>query len=387
MALLPIIGIDIRLVSEERTGDSIVFRELTRALLRERGSFRFRLYTHVTDAAALSELRAVLLCADRSDVELVSLPYSQNRFVWNALTLPLELLRHPIDIYHTQYIAPLFLPSATKLVTHIHDVSFAVHPEWIAPSDRLFLEQLIPRSLERSQLIVAPSRFTQSEIERIYPKTRGRVKVIANATAEAWLGRPVAVEAIQAARERFKLPKRYLIATGTMQPRKNIPFLIRLWRERPAAFQDLGLVLTGNPLGHHVDPEVQAQMEGITFTGYLGTEDLRAVTAGAEVLVFPSLYEGFGLPLLEAFASDVPVVASHIPPFEEVGGDAVTFIDPANLAQAKEALYSLLIDETRKQRLVALGRGRLVLFDWNQSADQLAREYRSLALPAGDPKS
>lgn len=382
MPELPIIGIDIRLVSEERTGDSMVFRYLTRALLRHRGEFRYRLYTHVTETRALDKLHHELDCEGREDIEIVSLPGSRNRFVWNAVALPIELWRRPVSVYHTQYIAPLWLPRSVKLVTHVHDVSFAAHPEWIARSDRFFLSLLIPRSLHRSDRIVAPSQFTQEEITRYYPATQGKVVVIPNAVGEEWL-QPISAELLASVRTKYQLPKRYIIASGTMQPRKNIPFLLEAWAKRPDSLHEVGLVLTGNPLGHHVDTRLgTVSTEGIIFTGYVPTDELRALIAGAELLAFPSLYEGFGIPMLEAFAVGTPVWASDIPPFREVGGGAFTPFDPDNLAEAQEILYSLFVDEARQERLASLGRERLLAFSWSKSADTLLALYRKLCFPS-----
>lgn len=382
MHKLQIIGIDVRLVSEERTGDSMVFRYLTRALLKKRGEFHYRLYTHVTETEALDTLRHELECEGREDVEIVSLPGSHNRFVWNALTLPMELWRRPVSVYHTQYIAPLWLPRSVKLVTHVHDVSFAAHPEWIARSDRFFLNLLIPRSLRRSDRIVVPSQFTQEEIIRYYPVTQGKVMVIPNAVGEEWL-EPIEPDLREVVRAKYQLPKRYIIASGTMQPRKNIPFLVEAWAKRPESLHEVGLVLTGNPLGHHVDTRVGAvSTEGIVFTGYVPTAELRALMAEAEVLAFPSLYEGFGIPLLEAFAVGTPVWASDIPPFHEVGGEAFASFDPTSLAEAQEILYSLFVDEAKQERLANLGCERLPAFSWSQSADRLSVLYRKLCFPS-----
>jgi glycosyltransferase involved in cell wall biosynthesis len=376
-----IVGIDVRLVTEERTGDSMVFRYLTRALLASSETgFLYRLYTHVVDEESLQRLKELLDCTERDDVEIVSLSGSSNRFIWNGYSLPRELQRRPVDIYHTQYIAPLWLPRKTKLVTHVHDISFAAHPEWIAPKDRFFLHLLIPRSLKRSDLLIVPSDFTRTEIEEYYPAMRGKIKVVPNAVGEEWL-RSENDETIKLeVQKKYNLTKRYIVAAGTMQPRKNIPYLIQLWKERPASLQEVGLVLTGNPMGHHVDERIDSRdQSGIIFTGYVDIDELRAIVAGAEILAFPSLYEGFGIPLLEAFATGVPVLASDIPPFREVGALAIAYIDPRNLAHGKEVLYSLLIDEARKKRLVEAGRSRLALYNWEKSALLLSEAYQSLS--------
>ncbi len=377
---LPTVGIDIRLIGKQRTGDEVVFFNLTRALLQEgKGQFYFHLFTHEKEETKLIELRAQLECLGREDVKFVSVPLGRNRFLWNMLALPLQLFRQPVDIYHTQYIAPLFLPSRVKLVTHIHDVSFAAHPEWIAPRDRFFLNLLIPRSLRRSDKIIAPSQFTKNEIETYYPYTHGKVSIIPNAVGREWMN-PVSAEEVQKVQKEYGLPERYIIASGTMQPRKNIPLLVEAWANRPAGLHDVGLVLTGNRFGHHVDARLHDPkvIEEIVFPGYVDLDTLRVLVRGASVSVFSSLYEGFGIPLLEAFASRVPVLASRIAPFQEVGGGGFLPFDPLNIDEMKKNLYSLLIDRDVQQRLIQAGEERLRLFSWEKSAELLLTEYRIL---------
>lgn len=377
---LPIVGIDIRLIGQQRTGDEVVFFNLTRALLQEgKGQYRFHLFTHEKEEKKLAELRVQLECLGREDVKFVSVSFGRNRFVWNMLALPFELFRRPVDIYHTQYIAPLFVPSQVKLVTHIHDVSFAAYPKWIAPRDRFFLHLLIPRSLRRADKIIAPSQFTKNEIETYYPFTQGKVSIIPNAASREWLT-PIPEGAIEKMRVEYGLPQRYIIASGTMQPRKNIPLLIEAWAERPKELQDVGLVLTGNRFGHHVDSRLldSKAIDQIIFPGYVDLSTLRTLVKGASVSVFPSLYEGFGIPLLEAFASHTPVLASNILPFKEVGGGAFLSFDPASIDEMKKNLYSLLIDRDLQNRLIQAGEGRLQLFSWEKSAQSLLLEYRAL---------
>ncbi len=377
---LPIVGIDIRLIGKQRTGDEVVFFNLTRALLQKgKGQFYFHLFTHEKEETKLVALRTQLECLGREDVKFVSVAFGKNRFLWNMLALPLQLFRQPVDIYHTQYIAPLFLPSRVKLVTHIHDVSFAAHPEWIAARDRFFLNLLIPRSLHRSDKIIAPSQFTKNEIEIYYPYTQGKVSIVPNAAGREWMS-PVPVEEVEKVQKKYGLPERYIIASGTMQPRKNIPLLVEAWAKRPEELRDIGLVLTGNRFGHHVDVRLHDPkvIEEIIFPGYVDLDMLRVLVKGASVSVFPSLYEGFGIPLLEAFASRVPVLASRIAPFQEVGGGGFLSFDPLNIDEMKKNLYSLLIDRDVQQRLIQAGEERIRLFSWEKSAEVLLTEYRTL---------
>ncbi len=378
---LPLLGIDIRLIGKQRTGDEVVFLNLTRSLLQQgKGAWRFRLYTDEGDTSRLQGVRELLECVGREDVEFCSLPAGRNRFWWNLWVLPRELAQRPVAIYHTQYIAPLWLPRQIALVTHIHDVSFAAHPEWIGAKDRLFLSWLIPRSLRRSKLIVVPSAFTQRETLHYYPESEGKIVVVPNAVAREWLT-PVTDDMKALVREQFQLPDRYLIASGTMQPRKNIPLLIEAWSKRPVEFSSVGLVLTGNRFGHHVDQRLQedGRVHDIIFPGYVDVPTLQALVAGAELVVFPSLYEGFGIPILEAFAVGTPVLAAKIPPFEEIGAaGACQFFDPTSLAEMQKNLYTLLVEKGLRNRLVQSGKEQLQRYSWEKSAVLLLSKYHQL---------
>lgn len=374
------IGIDIRLLGKQRTGDEAVFFNLTREVLRLDTENTYRLYTDERDEQKLAALRGRLGAVGNSRVEFVTL-WSPNRFFWNLVALPWSLWRRPAHVYHTQYIAPFFLPRRVKLVTHIHDVSFRAHPEWIGFWDRLFLSLLIPRSLRRSAAIVAPSQFTLDEIVRFYGVSREKLSLVPNAIGPEW-ERPITSADRERVRTKYGLPARYFVALGTMQPRKNIAFLIRAFRRFRETHPEYSLVLVGNTAGHHVDRLVtmsQATGEpGLIFPGYVGEHDVPTLLVMSRGLVFPSLYEGFGIPMLEAWAVGVPVLAADIPSLREVAGDSVLFFSPIDLATVEKALYTLSVDEKKGLALSDKGRERLRIFSWADSARRLLAVYWSV---------
>lgn len=374
------VGIDIRLIGKQRTGDEVVFFQLVRSLIRRQDTgIRYELFTDESADDRLAALRLQLEALGRPDVEIISLP-AKNRFWWNGVALPWRLLRSPVDVFHTQYILPLWLPRAVKVVTHIHDISFRVYPEWIGWKDRFFLTLFIPRTLRRSDRILVPSKFTQDEIVTHYGIPRDRIVVIENAAAEEWFIPTPSAEIERVTKEHGLVPHRYLLSSGTMQPRKNIPFLIDAFHGANRAHPlGLKLVLTGNPAGHHVDrAAARGGDESIVYTGYVSDADLRALVAGAAAYVFPSLYEGFGIPIEEALATGTPVFASDIPVFHEVGGDRIAYFDPAKLAPFAETLYTFSIDILSGKREKNPFSGSERRYSWTKSAEKLALLYRSL---------
>lgn len=379
------VGIDIRLIGKQRTGDEVVFFQLVRELIRRCDErVRYELYTDETSDDRLAALRVRLECLGREDIEIVSLS-ARNRFVWNGLVLPWRLFHHPVDIFHTQYILPIAWPKQTKVLAHIHDISFRIHPEWVPKRDLFFLSLLIPRTIRRADVIIAISEFTKCEILREYPKAAGKVRVVENAAAEEWF-QPIPENEQRSVLEKFHLTSgKYFLSSGTMQPRKNIPFLIECFKQATTKEDfDYPLVLTGNPVGHNVDAKLADSGDGkVIFTGYVKDDELRALVSLSRGYIFPSLYEGFGIPIEEALALGVPVLVSDIPAFREVGGDRVTYFDPTNLARAAETLYTFSIVQPKPSAQLGIGPGGKAQapspYSWKKSAEKLFQLYVTTA--------
>jgi glycosyltransferase involved in cell wall biosynthesis len=372
-------AIDIRLLGKKRTGDETVFRELARALVSLDRENRYLFVTDETDETRLSRLRTMLGLASGTSAEIVSLP-SSGRFHWNAVALPRFLRAVRPAVYHTQYILPFFIPRAVKIVLHIHDVSFQALPAYIGWKDRLFLSLLIPRSLRRADAIVAPSAFTKREIGRYYQTPAEKIRVIPNALSLL----PESGLSPEALREKYALPEAFVLAIGTLQPRKNLPTLIRAVAELRERVPEAALVLVGNPEGHHFDAGIPKAIEetglgeAVIFPGYIETPDLLGVLRLARVYAFPSLYEGFGIPMLEAFAAGVPVAASDIGALREVGGEAACYFPPRDIAACRDALYTLFVRDAERHNLISQGKERLARFSWQKSGAALRALYQEL---------
>lgn len=373
------IAIDIRLLGKRRTGDEMVFRHLTRGVLALDRENRYLLLTDETDRGRLTTLYHELDIVGRENVEIITLS-GRNRFAWNLLSVPRFLMRQRIDVFHTQYILPLFVPSRTRVILHIHDVSFRAMPWMIGWKDRFFLSALIPHALRRADTVIVPSQFTRDEIVGYYGVGSDKIAVVPNALGEGF-DREATDAEVAAARERYGLPERYIVAVGTLQPRKNLPLLIRAvaaLRERDLSLQ---LVLVGNRAGHHFDSEIDHAIaetslgDAVVFPGFVAAGDLAAVVRGALVYAFPSRYEGFGIPLLEAMSQGVPVAASDIPCLREVAGEAAVYFDPLRVDTCAEILYTLTIDSDLRSRLIGAGKSCIARYSWERSAQLLAEIY------------
>jgi glycosyltransferase involved in cell wall biosynthesis len=372
-------AIDIRLLGKQRTGDEAVFFNLTKEMLAMDREHSYLLLTDECDPQKIAILQVRLNCVGQKNVRIVSLP-GKNRFIWNLIVVPWFLFTERVDTYHTQYILPLVIPHRTKVLLHIHDISFRVFPALINWKDRLFLKLLIPRSLRRATTILVPSQFTRDEIVREYGIPMGKIAVIPNALNEQFLS-PVQ-QSLESVQKKYALPQRFILYIGTLQPRKNIPFLIRSFAQVHKRIPDMNLVLVGNRQGHHVDQlSIERAIreadvaDDVFFPGYVAEQDLPAVLRSATAFVFPSRYEGFGIPLLEAFSQGVPVAAADIPVLREVAGEAALYFDPTSIADCQEKMYTLCTDTDQRMKGASLGKNRVSLFSWRQSALSLLAVY------------
>lgn len=375
-------AIDIRLLGKKRTGDEAVFFNLTKELLALDTAHEYLLLTDECDPQKIALLQGRLGCIGQKNVRFVSL-FGKNRFVWNLISVPWFLVTNKVDTYHTQYILPFLVPQRTKVLLHIHDVSFKAYPKLINRKDRFFLDVFIPRSLRRTDRILAPSQFTKDEIVHYYGVTPEKIVVIENALGEDFLAARDTLSPLLV-RKKYNLPEDFIVYIGTLQPRKNIPFLVRAFAELHKRLPNVSLVLVGNRQGHHVDSDIERAIEetgvgeSVYFPGYIDERDLKAVLRLSSLFVFPSLYEGFGIPLLEAMSQDVPVTASNIPVFHEVAGEAATYFENTSIASCEEKLYTLCTDTEQRARGISLGKSRLSRFSWKGSARKLLTLYESL---------
>jgi glycosyltransferase involved in cell wall biosynthesis len=374
-------AIDIRLLGKKRTGDEAVFFNLTKELLKLDTEHQYLLLTDEDDQTKLAVIQGKLGCIGQKNVHFVTLS-GKNRFLWNLITLPWFLYCTRVDILHTQYILPFWVPKRTKVALHIHDVSFAVYPELISWKDRLFLSLLIPRSLRRATAILTPSQFTKDEIVRHYHIASQKITVIPNAVSEEFAQKETGDG--NRVKEKYRLPERFMVYVGTLQPRKNIPFLLKAFAEVRKQIPDIHLVLVGNRSAHHfdenIDREIQAHdLDGLVhFPGYVDQSDLPLLIGLAEVFTFPTLYEGFGIPVLEAMSQGVPVALSDIPCLREIAGEAAFYFDPTSVASCEKVLYTLLTDKEQRESGIAKGQHRISLFSWKKSANLLLEEYHRL---------
>lgn len=385
------IGIDIRNIGKKRTGDETVFLNLVKNLAVIDADNDYKLFTDLVDNKILGEIKNSLEVNNKKNFSIVSLK-TRNKFTWNFWILPRYLRKNPVDVYLTQYITPWFVPQNIKILTIIHDISFDFYPQLIKKSDLFFLKTLIPLSLRRADKIIAVSRFTRDEIIKYYKVNPEKVEWVHNAVAEDFRQLAdkvsyVSDEKIKEVRKKYNLPEKFILYLGTLQPRKNIPVLIEAYKslfDSPfVKGRKYKLVIAGGK-GHNYDRKVDKALKeynlenSVVFTGFIDEQDKAAVLASAEIFVFPSLYEGFGIPILEAMSVGTPVIASDIPPHREIAGEAALFFDPKSPEDLSQKIEEILGSSKLKSNLIQEGREQVKKFSWQASAEKILAIFKSL---------
>lgn len=376
------IGIDIRLIGKKRTGDEAVIFNLVKNLARIDSEDEFLLFTDINENEQLDKIKNNLEIENKNNFKIISLP--ANRFSWNFWTLPMYLRKNPVDVYHTQYITPWFVSKDIKIVTIIHDISFNFFPQFIKFSDLFFLKTLIPISLRRADKIIAVSEFTKKEIKKFYKINPEKIACVYNSVDEEFLNNEVSEDQLKEVRSKYNLPEKFILYIGTLQPRKNIPQLIEAFARIKDRLGGFKLVICGNKEAHNYDKKIgdsikENKLENeVIFPGFVDEEDKQAVYKLAHVFAFPSLYEGFGIPVLEAMSQDVPVVASDIPSLKEIAADGALYFDVTSLDNFSQEIYNICIDNKLREELIQLGNERINFFSWEKSASKLLAIYKIL---------
>ncbi|MBB3678234.1 glycosyltransferase family 4 protein [Modestobacter versicolor] len=286
---------------------------------------------------------------------------------------PVTLLTGRTDVFHaTNFVLP---PTgrAAGVVT-VHDLSFLRRPLTVTPAARAYRD-LVPLSIRRARLVLTPSAAVAEEVCETYRLPADRVVATHLGVDDGWFD---ATAPDVDLRRELGLPDRWFVFVGNLEPRKNLPLLVTAYRELLRTRPDApGLVLVG-PAGWGPSLDVAGlPPEKVVFTGYRGDREVRSIVAGAEALVYPTAYEGFGLPPLEAFACGTPVIASDLPVIREVVGDdpGTARLVPAGDVDALVAALTTCADHADGPGADAARRARARLFSWTSTAAATRAAY------------
>lgn len=301
------------------------------------------------------------------------------RFV-SPMFRSLRCLPYKNHIFHSpNYALPAFMGQS---VSTIHDLSIFRHPQF-HPAERLaHMRRIFPSILRRGDLFVTDSEFSRQEILDYWGVDADRVLAVPLGVDACY--RPMSSEDLSPALKRLGLePWRYTLSVGTIEPRKNIERLIQLYRQLPSSLRnEYPLVLAGNEgwNSESIHQEIVAGRaeDWLIYLSYVAESDLPALYAGSRAFACVSLYEGFGLPVLEAMAAGVPVVCSSVASLPEVGGDAVRYVDPLQPDEIRQALIDLLENDALSDSYRRAGLARASQFTWSRTVEGTVAAYQRL---------
>lgn len=370
-----LVGVDAsRVQAEGRTGTEAYSLYLLRELLRLGAPHRFRLYFREREPVRL-------FAPDPARWEARVIPFPR---LWTHVRLSWEMVQHPPDaLFVPAHVLPLVHPR--RSIVTVHDLGYLYFPEAHPPFERWYLDWSTRFNACAAARVLALSETTKADLVRHYEVPPEKVRVVYPGLRKGMV--PVEDEGlVREVLARHGVRQPYFLYVGTLKPRKNLLRLVRAYarfvaqdrvEERPH------LVLAGKPGWQYEALAREVERLGLVgqvlFPGYVADADLPALYTGALAFVFPSLYEGFGLPLVEAMACGTPVIASRTSACGEVAGDAALLVDPLSEEEIAEALARVARDADLRAALAARGRERARAFSWERAAREVLDVLASLA--------
>jgi glycosyltransferase involved in cell wall biosynthesis len=366
-------SVDAHAIGRNLTGNEVYVRNLLRGFAALDSTSEFIAY--------ISEPGAELHVPDNVQCRRVA----GNPFVRLGLDLSRRLRQDRPDLIHVQYTAPLACP--VPVIVSVHDVSFLEQPGYFPPARAAQLQYTVRRTVQRAARVLTPSDFSANAIRKAYNLPDEKVTVVHNAVGSAF--RPASRELAQAfVGNSLGVPGPYILTVGDLQPRKNQTGLIRAFEELARAHPDLPhhLVLAGQDSWYASRVRQAASCSSaasrIHCTGFVTDEQLVQLYAGCDLFVFPSFYEGFGIPILEAMACGRAVACSNTSAMLEVADGAALVFNPDSIPEMVRAMRDVLLDSELRLRMERLGVQRANGFQWKDAAARTLNVYYEVASAA-----
>ena len=390
------IGIDITSAVRQGAGIGRFTRELIRALLSLDSPHEYILFAATGGLPrSITEPRLAYVTqpaiARHLQFAICNLQFLSDDWlhrIWHRarLPIPIEAAIGRVDLFHEpDFVLPPTLPRTPTVLT-VHDLTFVRDPESAFPRLRRYLNRVVPRSVARATHVLADSAATKNDLVELFHTSPDKITVLYGGVDARFA--PVRdPERLAAVRAKYNIGlDPFILGIGTIQPRKNYKRLIQAFCHSPTSPRSLrlsNLVIVGGKgwLYDDIFAEVKRLgLEGcVLFPGFVDDDDLPALYSAADVLAFPSIYEGFGLPILEAMACGTPVVTSVTSSLPELAGDAALLVEPTDVDAIAAALRRLLQEADLRRRLVAAGFDQARKFTWEKAAAQLLEIYNSFA--------
>ena len=367
------IYIDISVAVHGRAGLGRYAESLARALVQEHPERFAFFYNRDRSTSPLAGLERVPTRTVRAGYK----PWRMAVWLGQLLGLGFDRLVPEAELYHATEHLLLPLRRVPTVLT-VHDLIYHLFPEHHKPLNYWFLNRAMPLFVQRARAIIAVSESTRQDLIRCYGVPPDKATVVHEAAAPHF--RPASPEAIAAVRARYKLPEDYILTVGTIEPRKNLSRLLDALQRLQQEGDDARLVVVGSRgwlyegFFRHLE-ELQLG-DSVLLPGYVPDADLPAVYSAAKVFVLPSLYEGFGLSVLEAMACGTAVVCSHASSLPEVGGDAAHYFDPTDVEEMAQTIRAVWHDEALQAEMGRRGLAQAARFSWARAAQETMAVYQ-----------
>ncbi len=300
------------------------------------------------------------------------------RILWEQTALPVLTQILHLDLLHGAVNIGPWLAGCPTVIT-VHDLSFMQYPQAFPALQRLYLQTQVKRSVRAARRVITVSEATKRDVVAQFGVPAERIDVVYNGVDRCF--GPAPADQVDAFRRRKGLPDRYVLHLGTLEPRKNLVRLVQAFHQaRARGFPDVKLILAGGKgWGYDVIFAEVGRLgleKAVLFPGYIPDEELPWWYRGAELFCYPSLLEGFGLPVVEALASGLPVITSTSSSLPEVAGEAAWLVDPSSVDALALALTTLLTDRTLADSFRSKGPAQAARFSWHSTAEHTAAVYR-----------
>lgn len=304
-----------------------------------------------------------------------------SRIIWEQSILPMKSSEKNIEILHCPaHVSPLV--SSKKIILTIHDLAFKLLPKTFKLPNRIYLNNIVPVSIKKADKIIAVSKNTKKDIIEQYNIPSDKITVIYNGINNDYKVIDKS-DIINKIKKKYNLSNEFILYLGTLEPRKNITNLIKAYSLYKSKLNnEIKLVIAGGKGWLYEDVfslvEEKQLEEDVVFTGYVDEEDIVPLYNAATLFVYPSLYEGFGLPPLEAMACGTPVITSNVSSLPEVVGDAAITVDPHNINKLSQAINRILDNENLQNEMIQKGIERSKKFTWEKTARETIKIYEKV---------
>jgi glycosyltransferase involved in cell wall biosynthesis len=371
------ICLDVSPTAQQHAGLGRYAGEVARALDQPHSQLNLALFYNRQGDARLPDYLSHL---PHRAVSIGNKPWRMGVLLSNMLHWPMDRIFGAVEIFHaTNHLLAHF--GQARTVYTLHDLIFLHYPAYHLPYNRWYLTFAMPRYLRAADMVITPSECSRQDAIKFYGLPESKIKVIYEAPAPTF--KPVADPAtLLQVRQKYELPEKFILHVGTIEPRKNLNRLLDAFKPLLSDWPELKLVLVGKK-GWLYDSFFQhlqtlGLQDCVIFPGYVAEADLPAFYQLAQLFVFPSLYEGFGLGPIEAMACGTPVISSNKSSLPEVVGEAGILIDPTDTAGLSFALRRVLNDGDLRANLKQRGLRQARKFSWAKTAAELEQVYRSL---------